>query len=293
MEQIQQIQRRLDTAREIHSVVKTMKSLAAVNIRHYEQAVESLSRYAGTVEMGLQIALGKRNLRHEPEDRGESVGCIVCGSVQGMVGRFNDRLVEYAEEVRGKKEFEGASFRVLSLGERITPALEDGGFSVEEEFDLAGFLENITPLLSGVLTRVEEWRLKKRVSPVLLFYNRPEGRSSYHPSVAQLMPLDREWLERIQARDWESRKVPMYTMDHEELFSSLIREYLFIMLFRALVESLAAENASRLASMQAAESNIEEHMDELTNRYNRTRQEAITSEILDIVSGYETLRGDS
>lgn len=293
MEQIQQIQRRLDTAGEIHSVVKTMKSLAAVNIRHYEQAVDSLSRYLRTVEMGLQIALGKRNIRHEPEERGKSVGCIFCGSVQGMVGRFNDRVIEFAREVTGREEYEGASFRVISLGERITPVLEDYGFSVEEEYDLAGFIDTITPLLSGVLTRLEEWRLKGKVSPVLLFHNRPEGRSSYYPSVTQVMPLAREWLENIQAREWESRKVPLYTMDYEELFSSLLREYIFIMLFRSLVESLAAENASRLASMQAAESNIEEHMDELTKQYNQTRQEAITSEILDIVSGYETLRGDS
>ncbi len=135
--------------------------------------------------------------------------------------------------------------------------------------------------------------MKGKVSPVLLFHNRPEGRSSYYPSVTQVMPLAREWLENIQAREWESRKVPLYTMDYEKLFSSLLREYIFIMLFRSLVESLAAENASRLASMQAAESNIEEHMDELTKQYNQTRQEAITSEILDIVSGYEALRGDS
>ncbi len=128
MEQVQQIQRRLDTAGEIHSVVKTMKSLAAVNIRHYEQAVDSLSRYLRTVEMGLQIALGKRNIRHEPEERGKSVGCIFCGSVQGMVGRFNDRVIEFAREVTGREEYEGTSFRVISLGERITPVLEDYGF---------------------------------------------------------------------------------------------------------------------------------------------------------------------
>ena len=82
----------------------------------------------------------------------------------------------------------------------------------------------------------------------------------------------------------------MFTMEESELFQRLIREYLFVSLFRAFAESLASENASRLASMQVAERNIEEHLHALTTESRQLRQMTITSELLDIISAYEALR---
>jgi F-type H+-transporting ATPase subunit gamma len=81
-------------------------------------------------------------------------------------------------------------------------------------------------------------------------------------------------------------------MEWQHLFSSLIRHYFFVALYRAVTESLASENASRLAAMQAAQKGIEERLDELNAQYQRQRQNAITVELLDIVSGFEALTQD-
>jgi F-type H+-transporting ATPase subunit gamma len=78
-------------------------------------------------------------------------------------------------------------------------------------------------------------------------------------------------------------------MDWRRLFSALIRQYLFVALYRAFAESLASENASRLASMHAAEKNIQSHLSRLTVDYHQGRQQLITEELLDIVAGFETL----
>ena len=72
-----------------------------------------------------------------------------------------------------------------------------------------------------------------------------------------------------------------------------IRQVLFLTLYRALVESLAAENASRLAAMRAAEQNIDDRLEELGNEFNRRRQAAITMELLDIISGFEAIESGS
>jgi F-type H+-transporting ATPase subunit gamma len=76
----------------------------------------------------------------------------------------------------------------------------------------------------------------------------------------------------------------------QPLLSALIRQYLFVALHRATVESLASENAARLSSMQAAEKNIEERLTDLTAEYRQQRQNSITGELLDIVSGFEALK---
>ena len=79
----------------------------------------------------------------------------------------------------------------------------------------------------------------------------------------------------------------MFTMDPAALFAALARQHLFVTLYRATAESLASEHASRLVAMQTAEKNIEEHLTETTAAYRRKRQEAITSELLEIVAGFE------
>ncbi len=78
-------------------------------------------------------------------------------------------------------------------------------------------------------------------------------------------------------------------MNWDDLFSSVVRQYLFVSLYRAFAESLKSENASRLSSMQAAQKNIEERLTELNSQHRHQRQSSITSELLDIVSGFEAL----
>ena len=80
-------------------------------------------------------------------------------------------------------------------------------------------------------------------------------------------------------------------MDWNRLFSWLIREYLFVSLYRGFAESLASENASRLASMQVAERNIENRLDELNAQYHQQRQSGIDAELFDLVAGFEALGG--
>ena len=105
----------------------------------------------------------------------------------------------------------------------------------------------------------------------------------------KLLPADPDYLLELRGRKWGSVSTPIFKMDRNKLFSSLIRNHLYISLYKAFVESLIAENAARLISMQAAEKHIEEHLGELKFQYNAVRQENITSELLDIIAGFETL----
>jgi len=104
------------------------------------------------------------------------------------------------------------------------------------------------------------------------------------------LPLDRLWLQKIEKQEWRSRTIPTFTMPSDALISSLLRQYFFISLYRAFGESLASENASRLASMQVAEKNIEDRLSEFTNEFQQERQSAITGELLEIISGFELSR---
>ncbi len=92
----------------------------------------------------------------------------------------------------------------------------------------------------------------------------PVQDAAFRPHMVYLFPLDMDWLRALAEKKWPCRTLPTFSMDADKLFSSLVRHYLFFSLYRAFVESLASENASRLASMQMAEKNIEEHLNELS-----------------------------
>lgn len=288
---LEDLKKRIESTEDLQSVVKTMKALAAVNIRQYEKAVESLQDYHKAVEMGLQVVLKSRpdrptRARRAPKDR---LGAIIFGSDQGMCGPLNDQVVSYAINTMDKLRIQERV--ILAIGERLKGRLEDSGHSVTNALSVPSSVTGITPQVRDLMVEIERWQSEKGLFQVFLFYTLHQTEASYRPHHVHLLPVDEEWLKRLEAKSWPTRTLPTYTMDWDSLFSALIREYLFISLFRAFAESLASENASRLASMQAAERNIEEQLSELKKQFHQMRQMVITEELLDIVAGFEALTG--
>ncbi|MGD8758141.1 MAG: F0F1 ATP synthase subunit gamma [Deltaproteobacteria bacterium] len=293
METIESLRRRIKSAEDLHAVVKTMKALAAVTIRQYEKAVESLGEYSRTVELGFQVLLKQKphgvGLTQPPLN--ERLGAIVFGSDQGMVGQFNEVIARHAAQELEQRKASQDNLSLLAAGGRVLARLEEAGQPIEDLIALPGSVAAVTPVVQRVVLKIESWRSKRGIDEVLLFFNRPLSGASYRPQTIQLLPVDIEWFGGLASKPWPCRAIPFFTMDWNRLFSWLIREYLFVSLYRAFAESLASENASRLASMQVAERNIENRLDELSAQYHQQRQSAIDAELFDLVAGFEALGG--
>jgi F-type H+-transporting ATPase subunit gamma len=295
MQTTESLKRRMKSAGDLLSVVKTMKALAAVSIRQYQKAVESLTDYNRTVEMGLQIVLKERMgaMLQRKTSTMKRLGVIVFGSDQGLCGQLNEQIsvftLDYIKKTGVKKE----NRKVLSVGARVADYVEDAGQSVDELMGTPASTSGITPLVQEIIMIIDEWHFKHNVDHFLLFYNKYVSGAIYHPHMVELLPVNREWLKEIARKKWDSKSLPIFRMDGDQIFSSLIREYLFVSLYRAFAESLASENASRLASMQNAEKNIEEQLQDLHMQFHRTRQMTITEELLDIVAGFEAMQEEA
>ena len=291
MESAEALQRRIRTVEDLQGVVKTMKALAAAGLRQYERAVQALGEYNRTVEMGLQIALRNRPeepilARVAPRRR---IAAIVLGTDQGMCGPLNDQVAAFALEQVDQLGPQVTDSLFLAVGQRMVAQLQSAERHVEEGYSVPGSTVGVDTVGQDILFKIEEWQADRQVEQILLFHAKPTSPTSFQPSRTDLLPLDRGWLEELRAKPWPTKQLPMFTMNWGPLFKSLIRQYLFVNLYRALVESLASENASRLASMQAADRNIDERLDELRADFHRQRQTAITSELLDIIGGFEAL----
>ena len=292
MQTLEALRRKIKSAQDLMGVVRTMKALAAASIRQYERAVESLDHYNRTVLLGLQVALRNRPERLSRKSEYPALGAVVFGSDQGMCGQLNDQIVAHALAEMEKFGPRRNERTVLVVGERAAGRLEDFGQSVEEVFAVPASIAGITPSVQQTLVHLQDWNAKRGIERIVLFYSEQLSGASYRPTTMHLLPLDSEWLARLQAEPWPTKVLPWLTMDWDELFSALVREYLFVSLYRAYAESLASENASRLASMQGAERNVEDHLRGLRAQFHHQRQAGITAELLDITSGFEALRGD-
>jgi F-type H+-transporting ATPase subunit gamma len=287
MQTLQEMERKLKSADDLHTVVRTMKSLAAVNIRQYEHAARSLEEYFRSVEMGLRAALSTRPLIGHRRSPLKTL-IIVFGSDQGMAGRFNESIIEYLQDsLDDTVERENQLYWVA--GAKALGLVEDAVGHINQQFELPTSAEVISSRVQEMLLSLAALREEQGELRLTLFHNRPSRRSSYSQTQVNLLPPDHTWLEGLGGRRWPGRQVPFYTLPWEELFRSLISEYLFVALFRAFATTMAAENAARLASMQRAEKNIEETMDELKLKYHSMRQNTISEELFDVISGFEAL----
>lgn len=337
------LSRSIDSARQLHGVIRTMKTMSAVSIHQYEDAAAALVHHTRNVEMGFRALLSSH-----PEMRAATrkarirrVGWIVFGSEQGLCGAFNERIGEHFLQERTRRLAElgvassdgaqasdasapGASETVrepvrapaltdaavralprpdvapptpvAAIGHRVSGFIEDHvpGLRVGDDSDAtlstlrppAG-VSGIGALVRELLTLIEHWQQHHRIDQVLVSHNVMVSKASSEPRTQVLLPLDRAWLDALTETPWPGRTLPMLMGEPVTLLTRLVREHLLTTLSRVAAESLTAEHAARLASMQVAQKNLEQRIDELVRTHRRLRQSTVTEEIFDVIAGYD------
>jgi F-type H+-transporting ATPase subunit gamma len=296
MDSSESLKRKIKVTRDLHAVVRTMKSLSAVNLRHYERALHALDEYSRGVRLGLHLVLQPDAAGAEsgPQARegGRLLGAVVFGSDQGLCGQFNERIAAYAADALLPAV---AGAHIVAVGERVAAHLEDRGCRVERRIAVPSSTAGTTPVVQELLLQVDEWRAQHGIGKAVLYFNRPASGASFVQCLRQLLPIELADLQKSEAPEAALSQGPAPAAgaeapwDRAALLPPLVREHLFVTLYQALVQSIASENLSRFTAMQAAEHNVEEALRELRTRYHLQRQTAVTAELLDIVAGFEAL----
>ena len=287
------LRRKINSASDLRSVVRTMKALAASDIGQYEQSLRALGDYYRSVALGLSVCFQKSpstawiTVSKERADEGR-VGAVVFGSDQGLVGKFNEVVADYAlntlAALPGKPQ-------IWAVGERVHARLADASLPLIGTFNVPNSVKAITPLVGQILVESETRYSEGELTELYLFYNHPTSGAIYEPVQLRLLPLDETWRHELAELPWPTKNLPEVMGNTTTTLRALIREYLFVSLFRACAESLASENASRLAAMQRADKNINELLENLNGSFHRLRQSVIDEELFDVISGFEASVG--
>jgi F-type H+-transporting ATPase subunit gamma len=270
-----------------------MKVLASSSIGQYEASVRALADYYRTVELGLAACFQKGDPSVRPgqgvgRTKARATGAVVFGSDQGLVGQFNDVVADDAIHTLAALP---RTAGIWAVGARVHARLADAGLPLLQLFPVPGSIGAITPLVGQILVDAEVRHGQDEMTELHLFYNRPTFGSGYAPVTQKLLPLDEEWRRRLVELKWPTGNLPEVIGGAPTTLSAFVREHLFISLFRACAESLASENASRLAAMQRADKNIDELLENLHGAFHRLRQSGIDEELFDVISGFEALSG--
>jgi F-type H+-transporting ATPase subunit gamma len=288
------LRRQISSAGDLQSVVRTMKAVAASSIGQYERSVRALTDYYRTVELGLGVCLRNSGSAAPTEERKQrdrgGIGAIIFGSDQGLVGRFNEVVTDYA--ITTLRALPGTLY-VWAVGEHVRACLADAGLPVVGLLSVPSSVAAITPLVGQIQIESEAHRLRNEFESVYVFHNRPRSDALFEPVSQRLLPLDGPWERGLTRVRWPTRSVPEVIGGDTATLRALIREHLFISLFRACAESLASENASRLAAMQRAEKNIDDLLTTFNATFRRLRQSGIDEELFDVVAGFEALSADA
>jgi len=260
------LRRKIGGAGDLQSVVRTMKAVAASSIGQYEKSVRALADYYRIVELGLGACFRKSGpapliAERKRQTVAGAIGAVVFGSDQGLVGQFNDVVADYAVKTLAALPAKPA---VWAVGERIHARLSDAGLPLMGLFTVPNSVKAITPLVGQILMESETRRSQGEVTELHLFYNRPTSGAVYAPVSQRLLTLDENWRRKLAELPWPTGNLPEVMGGGTTTLRALIREYLFVSLFRACAESLASENASRLAAMQRADKNIDELLEDST-----------------------------
>ena len=283
------LSRRTASMEGIRSIVHTMKTLSVINSAPYEHAARAIESYHETILLGLHALLSQIGPLESSSSAARTKVLIVFGSDHGLCGSYNEALASHVAE-----QLVDASQQtiVLCVGAQMADALRDQRLAPETTFFPPASVDGIGRLANLLTRHLDDMRRDHGTDDVAvsLAYFTRDGNKGQRPEVIALLPLDRDLVQELQTKPWVSRSLPAFSMPPTTLFQALIRNHLFASMFRAAAEALVTENAARLALMSQAEQSVDDRLDALMSETRSMRQSEITTELLDVIIGFEALK---
>ena len=279
---MENIEARLRGLKSIKDIVNSMKALSALSIRKSERLLTPIRTYTENIEDALSLIIHyfPHAIGSVLEEEGGKL-IVVFTSEQGLCGVFNERIIQEAARamdertaglvICGRKGLEEATSRQL-------PIL----FSTDSPVSVDAVGAKVMNLITDIYSIFSTRNLRELY---LLFALHRKKRDWLVIKQRVMPPPFRKIAKRTR-----KRLPPLVYMDPVSILENLIREYIYVSLYRAFIESLASENALRLQTMERASRNIEDKFTELADLYNYLRQEAITNETIEILSGFEAMK---
>ena len=290
MASLDDLKKRIASVKSTQKITKAMKMVAAAKLRKAQESAEKGRPYS---EKMNNIILNLSNGISDKENTSKLLSgtgndkvhlCVVMTSDRGLCGGFNSNIIKKAKSYFSKISTEGKEFKIITVGSKGNDQLK----RVYGE----KIIENISFKESKNANYFDADKVGKMViekfeagefDVCTIFYNQFKNVITQIPQAQQIVPLNNEEDENNSDESYE------FEPDEDEILSNLLPKNISTQIFKAMLENSASEQGSRMSAMDNATRNAGEMVDKLTIEYNRSRQAAITKELIEIISGAESL----
>ncbi len=270
---------------ELLEIVGAMRSLAGMRLQEAQRTLPGIRLYSQSVAAGIADTLLLMQEPEAPRDAPGRAALILFTGEHGFVGGFNERLVEAAQSASLSQD--GRERTLFVLGSRGAAVTYERGWPASWTHPMATRCAAAPEIVQRLSTELYRRIGGGEIARVEVMYasRRQGGQANIERRL--LLPLDLAAL-----RSKQPRQPPLHNLQPVALHERLMGEYVFALLTEAAVDSIAAENAARLAAMESAHENVSKKLDQLRQDARRARQADITSELLELVTGAQALAGE-
>jgi len=291
MATLDDLKKRIASVKSTQKITKAMKMVAAAKLRRAQENAEKGRPYSekmNNIILNLSSSISdKENAPKLLSGTGEEkiYLCIVLTSDRGLCGGFNSNIIKKAKAYFGKISSEGKTLKIITVGSK--------GYDQLKRVYKNNIVEKISFKDSKTINYLDAEKVGKMIiknfenkefDVCTIFYNKFKNVITQIPQEQQIIPLKTADVEKNSSDDNYE-----FEPDEDEILSNLLPKNISTQIFKAMLENSASEQGSRMSAMDSATRNAGEMVDKLTIEYNRSRQAAITKELIEIISGAESL----
>ena len=290
MASLDDLKKRIASVKSTQKITKAMKMVAAAKLRRAQESAEKGRPYSEKMNnVILNLSNGISDKENAPKllsgtGQEKTHLCVVMTSDRGLCGGFNSNIIKKAKSYFAKILDEGKELKIITVGSK-------GNDQLKRVYG-DKIIENISFKESKNANYFDADKVGKMViekfeagefDVCTIFYNQFKNVITQIPQAQQIIPLNNEGDETSSEESYE------FEPDEDEILSNLLPKNISTQIFKAMLENSASEQGSRMSAMDNETRNAGEMVDKLTIEYNRSRQAAITKELIEIISGAESL----
>ena len=299
MATLKEVQSKISSVKKTKQITSAMKMVATSRLRGAQNAMEAFKPYASKFAEVLGSIAGKSGEEASPllvpKEEVKKVAVILCTSDRGLCGGFNINLINKAEKLIAN-ELEGKEVSMVCFGKKGRDWAKKEPLTIDAEYlgIMGGNIEFAAASTSGQ-TLIDSF-LEGAVDEVYLIYSDFQGMAKQIPTVKQILPipsLDDMVEEDAEPAAADGTFLPEHICEpsSDALLGEMLPKNIFIQIYDALLQTTTSEHAARMRAMENATKACEDMVEELQTIFNKTRQAAITADLMDIVGGAEALKG--
>ncbi len=291
MASLDDLKKRIASVKSTQKITKAMKMVAAAKLRRAQESAEKGRPYSEKMNnVILNLSSGISDKENAPKLLSGTGNdkihlCVVMTSDRGLCGGFNSNIIKKAKSYFSKILSEGKELKIITVGSKGNDQLKRmyGDKIIEnisfKESKNANYFD-ADKVGKIVIDKFES----SEFDICTIFYNQFKNVITQIPQAQQIIPLNSE-----DSEENSSGESYEFEPDEDEILSNLLPKNISTQIFKAMLENSASEQGSRMSAMDNATRNAGEMVDKLTIQYNRSRQAAITKELIEIISGAESL----